>query len=118
MKSYRKYLSDKHHETQPIISSSSSTGKTYACPLVQPNLFGIKPSHQIRCDCDGTVLNRYNLLKHFEFYHRMLPEYALRLRDAVCQGQVSIHTELFSENEILLVKNPSPSSRSDHIHLE
>lgn len=107
MKSYRKYLSDKRHDTQPPISYPSSVSKTYACPLVKPDLFGIKSTHQIRCDCDGTVLNRYNLLKHFESYHRMLPECALRLRDAVCLSQISTQTEIFSENEILLVNDSS-----------
>jgi hypothetical protein len=35
----------------------------------------------------------------------MLPEYAVRLRNAVFNGQSSDQTELFSENENIIVNN-------------
>ena len=119
LKSYRKYLSEQQHLDIPSIvshsssSSVSSIAKMYSCPLITPNVFGIKPCHQIRLDCDGTNYSRYTLLKHLESYHRMLPACALRLRDAICSNQTSSNqTDLFTENEILLVSHRTHSQRS------
>ena len=84
--------------------------RVYPCPLSQDNVFGIKHSHNIRCDCDGPLLPRWNLLKHLEFYHHMLPECALRLRDALFDGQSPNQTKLFSDNEILYVNIFPPIS--------
>ena len=108
LKSYVNQIKKSFSEPQqePEVSSTKPiavSAKAYACPLAQENVFGIKHSHNIRCDCDGPLLNKWNLLKHLEYYHRMLPEYALRLRDAVCDGQSANQTKLFSSNEILYV---------------
>ncbi|CAF3560846.1 unnamed protein product [Rotaria sordida] len=81
----------------------NNTWKTYSCPLFRPNVFGIKLEHNIRLDCNGSTYNKSNLTRHFECYHRMLPECALRLRNAIINGQTSSdQIKLFSENEIIL----------------
>jgi len=103
----KKSLHEKQIKPKPSncftnFETTNNSSKIYACPLIQPNVFGIKLEHNIRFDCDGLTLNKYNLSKHFENYHRMLPECALRLRDAIINGQRSDQTKLFSENEIIL----------------
>ena len=80
------------------------SSKTYSCPLTRPNVYGIKSEANLRFDCDGPKFFKYSLLKHFEYYHRMLPECAVRLRDAILDGQ-SDQTKLFSDNEIIFVTN-------------
>ena len=89
------------------------------CPLIRSNVFGILPSHQIRLDCDGSIFNRYTLVKHFESYHRMLPECALRLRDAIFHSQSTIQTEIFSENEIIRVNISfsSPEKKTNLLYI-
>jgi hypothetical protein len=83
----------------------NDSSKTYACPLIRPNVFGIKLEHNIRFDCDGSKFPKYNISKHFESYHRMLPECALRLKNAILNGQLPDQTKLFSDNEIIFVNN-------------
>ncbi|CAF3335550.1 unnamed protein product [Rotaria sp. Silwood1] len=79
--------------------------KTYSCPLIQPNVFGITLEHNIRFDCDGSTYNKSHLTRHLEYYHQMLPECALRLRNAIVNGQSSSdQIKLFSDNEIILNK--------------
>ncbi|CAF4137068.1 unnamed protein product [Rotaria sp. Silwood2] len=77
--------------------------KTYSCPLIRPNVFGIKLEHNIRFDCNGSTFNKSHLTRHLEYYHRMLPECARRLRNAIVNGQSSSdQIKLFSDNEIIL----------------
>jgi hypothetical protein len=105
----KKALPKKQEKTTVSTFSSgfemtSNSSKHYACPLIQPNVFGIKPEHNIRLDCDGSIFTKYTIAKHFENYHRMLPECAVRLRDAIVKDQSADQTTLFSENEIILVR--------------
>jgi hypothetical protein len=105
----KKTLSEEQKTNVSISSSSDvfpdNSSKTYSCPLIRPNIFGIKPEHNIRFDCDGSTYLKYNLSKHFEYFHRMLPECALRLKEAIINGQSPDQTILFSDNEIILVNN-------------
>ena len=87
-------------ETTVSVCSSS---RNYPCPLTRPNVFGIRVEHDLRCDCAGSLFPKYTLQKHFEYYHRMVPEYALRLREAIVNGQSPEETELFSAHEVLRV---------------
>jgi hypothetical protein len=108
----KKALPKKQEKKEKATVSTFSSGfemtinssKHYACPLIQPNVFGIKPEHNIRLDCDGSTFTKYTIAKHFENYHRMLPECAVRLRDAIVKDQSADKTTLFSENEIILVR--------------
>jgi hypothetical protein len=84
--------------------ANSST--TYSCPLMHPNVFGIKPEHNLRFDCDGSAFRKYSLTKHLEYYHRMLPECASRLRNAIINGESGDQTKLFSDDEIIHVNEP------------
>lgn len=86
-------------------SSIKRSWTTYTCPLTRPNVFGIKSEHNIRLDCDGTSFLKYHLSSHFENYHRMLPECAARLKNAIINGELSHETKLFDEHEIIYVNN-------------
>ncbi|UJR25692.1 hypothetical protein I4U23_007043 [Adineta vaga] len=76
--------------------------RMYQCPLTRSNVFGITLEHKIRFDCDGSYHLKYSILKHFEYYHRMLPDCALRLRNAIVDDKLSPETKLFSDTDILL----------------
>ena len=84
---------------------TTNASRTYSCPLTRTNVFCITLEHDIRLDCDGFDYIKYSLTKHFEYYHRMLPEYAVRLRNAIIDDQLSPDTKLFSANEIIVVSN-------------
>lgn len=117
IKSYAIYLKNPscHEQEKPIIKYPKDEPtdfeikpkplKTYTCPLIRPNVFGITFKHNIRFDCEGLTYKKYKLTKHLEYYHRMLPEYAIRLTNAVGNGQSSDQTKIFSDDEIILVNN-------------
>ncbi|CAF3067752.1 unnamed protein product [Rotaria socialis] len=77
---------------------------TYSCPLFRPNVFGITIEHKIRFNCDGSSFLKCHLASHFENYHRMLPEYAQRLKNAIVNGQLPDEVKLFSDDEIIFNK--------------
>ncbi|CAF0930010.1 unnamed protein product [Adineta steineri] len=98
----KKSLVKKEEKPITICKIEDNIRKTYVCPLTRPNVFGIKSEHNIRLDCDGSTYMKYYLTKHFEYYHRMLPTCAIRLRDAIINDQLSEETKLFSDNEIII----------------
>jgi len=105
----KKTLSEKQKAkvsiTSPSFEITNNSVQTYSCPLTRPDVFGIKLEHNIRFDCDKPTFPKHTITKHFENYHRMLPECALRLKKAVVNGQSPDETKLFSEDEIIRVIN-------------
>ena len=106
-----KYLI-KNEEIKPIECKKKlvalSDTALVVCPLMQPNAYGMRLEHDLRFGCQSGPQTRFTLLQHCEYYHRMLPECAARLRDAVFAGQ-PIDTVIFSPNETLKVSNKSIS---------
>ncbi|CAF1139658.1 unnamed protein product [Adineta ricciae] len=90
-------------DSKPFIPQPLDTldSKMFQCPLTKPNVFGITSEHKIRFDCDGAYHLKYNIVKHFEYYHRMIPECALRLRNAIVDDRLPPETKLFSNTEVL-----------------
>lgn len=112
LKIYAKHIGQyliKNEETKSIECKKKpvaalSDNAVVVCPLMQPNAYGMCLEHDLRFGCQSGPQTRFTLLQHCEYYHRMLPECAARLRDAVFAGQ-PIETMIFSPNEILKVSN-------------
>ena len=77
----------------------------HACPLNRSNVYGITSKHNVRLECKGPIYHKYSLMKHFEYFHRMLPDCAARLRNAVADDRVSPETQIFAQDEVIVVSN-------------